>query len=227
MIFRRRPPLLAPYGAPTPGLQVRVRAAGPGEASHSRRSLGGGLRPAPSAAARGPGGAERRPLHCPQPSGPACPTRAALQTPPREPGRAATTHYPWRRLGRPGGAQRPRRCVRWGPAAQASEPATDALRPAARRLLPGSRGPAPLTSRGRWLPAQRTSAALPWQLPTLTSVSSSLAGRSESLLGQRGRGLPSLSTCPSLGSRSGGLLDSHVWPRTQEPARVSIPQVWG
>lgn len=51
MAFWRRPPLLATSRAPTPGLQDRVRAAGPGKASHSRRSLGGGLRLATSAAA--------------------------------------------------------------------------------------------------------------------------------------------------------------------------------
>lgn len=68
MAFRRRPLLLATYGALTRGLQDPVGAAGPDEASHSRRSTGGGLRPAPSAATRGPDDPERRPLHRPQPA---------------------------------------------------------------------------------------------------------------------------------------------------------------
>lgn len=119
-VLRSSPPSERKPRASEPGSPQPARAR-----PHRWRSPGGGPRPASSAAARrgprlsdpGLGDPGRAPA----------PPPAARRGPQPSESRAANTHCPWRRLGRPGGARRPRRCLRSGPAARVSPPAPDAL----------------------------------------------------------------------------------------------------
>lgn len=99
----RRPPRLAAWSA--------HRASGPGPRGPARprqgcRSLGGGLPPTRYAAARASaaGGLDTRAGAAPPPAASAPrPGGRPRSGPPGEPGRAASTHCPWRRLGGPPG----------------------------------------------------------------------------------------------------------------------------